>query len=116
MGDPASTRSDVWGLGVVLHEILFGGRPEWERPNRGGRRMRSLVGDQATGIERAAAILCERCTAEYPSDRPKDAAEIARGGEDRPRYKFTAVADMLAAAAAAPAPPIHKRVLEGLLR
>ena len=31
-----------------------------------------------------------------------DSAEIARGGDDRPRDKFTAVADMLAAAATAP--------------
>ena len=34
-----------------------------------------------------------------------DSAEIARGGEDRPRDKFTAVADMLAAAATAPRRP-----------
>ena len=27
-GDPATTRSDVWSLGVVLHEIFFGRRPE----------------------------------------------------------------------------------------
>src|SRR6266498_1200672 len=27
-GDPATARSDVWSLGVVLHEILFGKRPE----------------------------------------------------------------------------------------
>jgi len=27
-GDPATTRSDVWSLGVVLHEIFFGKRPE----------------------------------------------------------------------------------------
>ncbi len=45
-----------------------------------------------------------------------DRAEIARGGEDRPRDKFTAVADMLAAAATAPAPPIGRRVLAGLRR
>ena len=45
-----------------------------------------------------------------------DTAEVARGGEDRPRDKFTAVADMLAAAATAPAPPIRKRVLAGLRR
>ena len=42
-----------------------------------------------------------------------DAAEIARGGEDRPRDKFTAVADMLAAAATAPQPPLRQRVLAG---
>jgi ferredoxin--NADP+ reductase len=45
-----------------------------------------------------------------------DAAEIARGGEERPRDKFTAIADMLAAAAAAPAPPVRRRLLAGLLR
>jgi ferredoxin/flavodoxin---NADP+ reductase len=45
-----------------------------------------------------------------------DEAEIARGGEDRPRDKFTAVADMLAAAATAPTPPIGRRVLAGLRR
>jgi ferredoxin--NADP+ reductase len=45
-----------------------------------------------------------------------DAAEIARGGEDRPRDKFTAIADMLAAAAASPIPPVRKRLLAGLRR
>jgi ferredoxin/flavodoxin---NADP+ reductase len=45
-----------------------------------------------------------------------DAAEIARGGEDRPRDKFTAITDMLAASAARPTPPIHQRLLAGLRR
>jgi ferredoxin/flavodoxin---NADP+ reductase len=45
-----------------------------------------------------------------------DAAEIARGGDERPRDKFTNVADMLATAAAAPTPPMHQRLLAGLRR
>jgi ferredoxin/flavodoxin---NADP+ reductase len=45
-----------------------------------------------------------------------DAAEIARGGGQRPRDKFSAIGDMLAAAAAAPAPPVHQRLLAGLRR
>jgi len=45
-----------------------------------------------------------------------DRAEIARGGEDRPRDKFTAVADMLTAAATAPTPPLRQRMLAGLRR
>jgi ferredoxin--NADP+ reductase len=45
-----------------------------------------------------------------------DAAEIARGGEERPRDKFTALADMLAAAAAAPPPTVRQRLLAGLRR
>jgi ferredoxin--NADP+ reductase len=45
-----------------------------------------------------------------------DAAEIARGGEHRPRDKFTTVVEMLAAAAAAPTPPVAQRLLAGLRR
>jgi len=48
--------------------------------------------------------------------RAIDAAEIARGGEDRPRDKFTAITDMLAASAARSTPPIHQRLLAGLRR
>jgi ferredoxin--NADP+ reductase len=43
-----------------------------------------------------------------------DAAEIARGGEDRPRDKFTTVDDMLSAAASAPTPPLRQRLFAGL--
>jgi len=45
-----------------------------------------------------------------------DAAEIARGGEKRPRDKFTVVADMMAAATAAPTSPLRRRLLAGLRR
>lgn len=44
-----------------------------------------------------------------------DAAEIARGGDERPRVKFTAVADMLTAAKA-DAPRFGRRLLAGLRR
>ncbi|WP_184438262.1 FAD-dependent oxidoreductase [Mycobacterium sp. AZCC_0083] len=45
-----------------------------------------------------------------------DAAEISRGGGDRPRNKFTSVEDMLAAAATAPTPSMGRRLLAGLRR
>ena len=45
-----------------------------------------------------------------------DDAEIARGGRYRPRDKFTTIADMLVAAADAPAPSMRDRVLAGLRR
>lgn len=47
--------------------------------------------------------------------RAIDAAEIARGGEDRPRDKFTTVSEMLAAAAAAPKPSVRQRLTASLL-
>ncbi len=43
-----------------------------------------------------------------------DTAEIDRGGDGRPRDKFTTVAEMLAAAATAPTPPMRERLLAGL--
>lgn len=43
-----------------------------------------------------------------------DAAEIARGGEDRPRVKFTSVDDMVAVAATAPKPTVRQKVLSAL--
>ncbi|KUI28474.1 ferredoxin [Mycobacterium sp. IS-1496] len=48
--------------------------------------------------------------------RAIDAAEVARGGGERPRVKFTAIPDMLEAAAAAPTPSVGRRLLAGLLR
>ncbi len=45
-----------------------------------------------------------------------DDAEVARGGGVRPRDKFTSVTEMLDAAATAPTPPVHRRLLAGLLR
>jgi len=75
-GEPATTRSDVWALGVVLHEIFFGRRPE--------RRSTSFDGSTkpparpASADERAMADLCERCLAEAPLDRPADAGAVLR--------------------------------------
>jgi ferredoxin/flavodoxin---NADP+ reductase len=45
-----------------------------------------------------------------------DRAEIARGGEARPRDKFTSVAEMVAVAATAPPPPLRQRMLARLRR
>ncbi|MCA4721647.1 4Fe-4S binding protein [Mycolicibacterium fortuitum] len=43
-----------------------------------------------------------------------DAAEIARGGEDRPRDKFTSVAELVAVAATAPKPTVRQRLTASL--
>ena len=47
--------------------------------------------------------------------RAIDAAEVSRGSlSDRPRNKFTSIAEMLAVAAAAPAPPLRRRLANRL--
>ena len=77
MGDPASFRSDVWAIGVVMHEILFGHRPEWDVTPR-ERTFRSPVDRNTPATVRALAQLCGDCAAETPSARPSDAVEVAR--------------------------------------
>lgn len=46
--------------------------------------------------------------------RAIDAAEIARGGQDRPRDKFTSVDEMVAVAAMAPKPTVRQRLTASL--
>ena len=45
-----------------------------------------------------------------------DRAEVSRGQGSRPRAKFTSVDEMLRVAAEAPAEPVHRRLLSGLVR
>jgi len=84
MGDPASFRSDVWALGVVMHEILFGHRPEWEVTAR-DRVFRSPVAKDDSPVLHALAQLCADCAAENVAARPADGVEVARRFEQAVR-------------------------------
>ena len=83
------------------------------------RARRERLADASAGFDRAqrcaGAILVWRLGFELKY-RAIDAAEVARGlGDGRPRNKFTDVADMLAAAAAArQAPPLRQRLTDRL--
>ncbi|HEY5088375.1 MAG TPA: protein kinase, partial [Polyangia bacterium] len=74
-GGRASVASDVWALGVVSHEIVFGERPHW-RP--GATEMSNpIAGRRLTPPERAILEICRDCTAQDPERRPRKVAEIA---------------------------------------
>ncbi|MES1206388.1 MAG: serine/threonine-protein kinase, partial [Pseudomonadota bacterium] len=74
MGDPATTRSDVWALGVVVHEILFGHRPDRSVAKRGYRHF--TLPKVISLKERRLAELCGRCSDDSPSSRPASAVEV----------------------------------------
>jgi hypothetical protein len=101
-GEPATTRSDVWSLGVVLYEIFFGKRPERRSSLSSEGMSKPPAPLTSTPIERAMLALCERCLSENPNERPADAGVVAslfaaaqsspRGFVRRKQAKWAAVA------------------------
>ncbi|HMF43536.1 MAG TPA: protein kinase [Polyangia bacterium] len=75
-GDPATARSDVWSLGVVLHEVFFGKRPE-RRASRTAPGV-SMGSTTSSLIERAMLALCLRCLADDPAERPESATAVMK--------------------------------------
>jgi hypothetical protein len=73
-GEPASVASDVWALGVIIHEIVFGRRPSW-REGRFGSTMATGADAALEPCERRVAEICQRCTHERGRHRPT-ASEI----------------------------------------
>jgi len=104
-GDKPTRASDVWSLGIVLHQILFGNRPEWTTTNRG--RHLHVPANATSPLARDLLHLCGACLRELPSKRLPDAAAVKRrfemvvGGAARHPWKTCMVLDMAAVALAA---------------
>jgi serine/threonine protein kinase len=77
MGDKATPRADVFSLGIVLHEILFGRRPDWQMTKQ-GRLLKPVIDPRASTRERALARLCVECLQDFAPDRLPDAEAVKR--------------------------------------
>ena len=75
MGGRSDLRSDVWQLGAILHELLFGGRPAWIRAG-GEIAMKWPIGVEASPVEEELAQLCGDCLAQDPALRPPTAIAV----------------------------------------
>jgi serine/threonine-protein kinase len=76
LGGAHDLRSDVWQLGIVLHEVLLGARPAWSP--KGDRPWRPRI---PTGLPRDVARwarLALRCLSWDPAARPESASAVAR--------------------------------------
>ncbi|MDC0742383.1 serine/threonine-protein kinase [Polyangium mundeleinium] len=84
VGEPASPRSDVFSLGVVLYEMLAGARP-WDEGAEGreelARRVRSQepqpLDRHGIVLPRGLSRIVMRCLAKRPEDRFEDGDALA---------------------------------------
>jgi formylglycine-generating enzyme required for sulfatase activity len=83
-GDPVDARTDVYGFGVALYEMLSAelpfpqrtGKPsEWADASSPAWRVRPLAG-VAPSVPRAVADLVARCLAHDRDDRPADGGSL----------------------------------------
>jgi hypothetical protein len=78
-GAPATIRSDIWSLGVVLHEMLTGRSP-FERKTDSdvvAAILRDPPAPLPPGTPPGLARIIDRCLAKEPADRPARAGEVA---------------------------------------
>ena len=76
MGARPDHRSDVWQLGVVLHEILLGTRPRW-RMACGRPVAEPEAGSVAPAFITSLLATAASCLPWDPAERPASAVEVA---------------------------------------
>jgi serine/threonine protein kinase len=88
-GWKATVASDVWSLGVVIFEAMFGDRPRW-RGTRGTDLVPPSLGRPLSRGERAVLAVCRAATAQEAGRRPSArqiAACLAPAALGRPSWR-----------------------------
>jgi serine/threonine protein kinase/tetratricopeptide (TPR) repeat protein len=77
-GEGADERSDIWGIGIVLHEMATGKLPFMgETPyDLSAMILRDPLPSGTRWPSRNLRLVVERCLAKVPADRYQDAAEL----------------------------------------
>jgi hypothetical protein len=77
LGGDATMASDVFSLGVILHELFFDRRPEWETTKR-GRFLKPPGEKPRSRLQKSMMRLCCECLEELAPRRPTDASDVRR--------------------------------------
>lgn len=104
--------ADVYSLGVMLHEVLVGRRPD--EPGTGG--LEQVLQGQPTAQDKQLVGLCRRAISDRPADRPR-ASELRLalpGQAPRDSARGTKVLAPSKREAPAPPPPAEVRRALGL--
>lgn len=86
LGGRASFASDVWSLGVVAHEMLFGSRPAWRADARGEHLVRPIP--LTSKAERDGFEICRALLTKSLAERPRDGREALLVFDGRRRRHF----------------------------
>src|SRR3954468_23240303 len=78
LGATASVVSDIWSLGVLMHEMAFGSKPRWSGVAAASQVLAPALGRKLTDEERVALDACRACLAKDPVRRVANAAEAGR--------------------------------------
>jgi protein kinase-like protein/WD40 repeat protein len=99
-GGHSSFASDLWALGVVMHEIVFGEKPRW-REGPAPEMLAPGLGRKLSAEEETALEACRACTVNDPAQRltcPVEAGRrlTERVGGRRRRFGVTTRAALVA--------------------
>jgi hypothetical protein len=84
-GGKSSFASDIWALGVVVHEIVFGVKARWS-DEASTEMLAPELGRKLTEAERAVLDACRACTAKEPARRIASAEAAGRLLTERRRW------------------------------
>jgi serine/threonine protein kinase len=87
LGGNASVASDIWALGVLMHEMVFGAKPRWSGVADAAEMRAPELGRKLTDDERTVLDACRACTAKDPARRVATADEAGRLLTHRRRWR-----------------------------